>query len=351
MTANPKVPGCVVAEIQRLFDAGFGLLPIKEDKRPAVNFQKVPRFSKEIVLQKLDEHQSACFGIRLRGLVVLDVDRDDPDLVKYLQKRFGRSRVMTKTHGGFHLYYILPTGKLPYLKDEELPVDVKYGPNMYVIGAGSVRRDGSEYLQWLEPLSCKALSPLRIEASSASTARRSTRKPKAPESALSRTRDGKVPKGQRQTYLLGEARLLAHDVDTADELYDKLLQLREEQCENPKTKTDRQVRGIADQVMKYKHEGRLCTGGVSLVQVRRDHLDLLEGDPFAIALYAVLRSKHGHVPGKVFELDQQAMKRDGVLNVGRDVLRRTIEKLVSFGLLVQDCDYSTGHHRRRYRLG
>ena len=122
--------------VQELYDAGFSLLPLgsgPDGKAPMVPFQRIPRLPLDRVLAPMKRTGSLMYGVRLHEHVVLDLDREDDGLQLDLEKRFGPARVYVRTARGIHLYYRAPAGKLPNLKAEGLPVDVKSGPNAYVV--------------------------------------------------------------------------------------------------------------------------------------------------------------------------------------------------------------------------
>ena len=144
--AAPVIPTC---EMARLHSLGLSLVPLgggKDGKRPLVRFGDMPRLPLNRVLAPMHRTGSACYGIRLDGMAVIDCDKDSPALVDEMENRFGVSPVHIQTPRGRHIYYRATTGDFPNLRAEGLPVDIKRGPASYVVGSQSVRPDGGVYL-------------------------------------------------------------------------------------------------------------------------------------------------------------------------------------------------------------
>ncbi|MBT5951332.1 MAG: hypothetical protein HOG90_09395, partial [Betaproteobacteria bacterium] len=65
--------------IQNFWEEGAWLMPTGGDdgKRPLLSFSRNARHSLALVTQKLQEQNSQTYGIRLKGMLVLDIDVDD----------------------------------------------------------------------------------------------------------------------------------------------------------------------------------------------------------------------------------------------------------------------------------
>ncbi len=134
-------------EIVRLHRARFSLLPLgrADGKVPICRYRADERLRLGRILAPMRDAGSSTYGVRLAGLVVIDCDEDNPELVQQIEARFGPSPVHVQTPRGRHLYYGAGAGKPPNLRGEGLPVDIKSGATSYVVGPHSIRPDGGVY--------------------------------------------------------------------------------------------------------------------------------------------------------------------------------------------------------------
>ena len=142
-------PGLPSDEMARLHGRGFSLVPLgkgEDGKSPLLSFGSAQRIPLARVLAPMHRTGSRCYGIRLDGLAVVDCDTDDAALVEKMEARFGASPIHVRTPRGRHLYYQASSGAYPNVRAEGLPVDIKRGPSSYVMGPGSIRPDGGEYV-------------------------------------------------------------------------------------------------------------------------------------------------------------------------------------------------------------
>ena len=89
--ANPqRTPEVFASTLQRFWNEGAWLMPTGGDngKRPLLGFSKNSRHPFELVMRRLEEANSQTYGIRLKGLVVLDIDVDDPSLIREIHRLF-----------------------------------------------------------------------------------------------------------------------------------------------------------------------------------------------------------------------------------------------------------------------
>ena len=150
--------------------------------------------------------------MRLDGIIVLDVDTQDPVLIARLEQGFGPAQVKVLTPRGMHLYYAAG-GAIPVLRAEKLPVDVKIGPHAFVVGPYSCRPDGGRYTYLKGRIGEVELTPLRMH-----------------ETAITgtTTRQHKLPDvGNRHISLRAKALKMVQVVDTLDELNANLEALRD----------------------------------------------------------------------------------------------------------------------------
>lgn len=316
MTALRKsdLPEPLRNELARLVRAGFPLLPLGggvDGKTPLARAWAGSAMPLGNVLAPMHRTGSRAYGIRLDGLVVVDCDIDDPGLVADLESRFGPSPVHIKTPRGRHLYY-RPSGPVPNLRGEGLPVDIKTGGRAYVVGPLSERRDGGIYAPVRGLLGLDTLPPLR---------------PVSGPLAKSVT----VPVGNRHNTLVKEAIRMVEYVDSAEELATNLCGLRDDLCGDPATMPDSELRAIAAWAWTRRLEGKLYRGRDSEVRLNRlaiDALLALANGPDALALLVRLLDKHGHMPAKRFSLNHPAMHKAGLTHLSRRnflAARRTLE--------------------------
>src|SRR6056297_1098603 len=331
-------------DMARLNREGFSLLPLgggEDGKSPLVKFQGKSLMTLSQVLGPMHRKQSQCYGIRLQGLAVIDCDVDDPDLVDQLEARFGASPVHVKTPRGRHLYYGHDGSKLPNLRAEGLAVDIKTGVNSYVMGPGSVRPDGGEYVPVKGDLAVDALPMIKV----ASVAR-------VAESQA--TRPGLIPEGKRNKALCDEARRMVEYVDDVDELAANLRAIRDDQCENPQTLPDCEIAKIAKWAWTLRLEDKLYRGRDSEFPIHRAALYALRDDPnepYALVLYLRLLDLHGHNPAREFPLDYEAMKKAGhTKNLSRRQFKAARDTLLEIGVLEVAQNHVAGKRKRTYRL-
>ncbi|WP_370301408.1 bifunctional DNA primase/polymerase [Pseudooceanicola sp.] len=328
---TPGLPG---EDIARLHRAGFSLLPLgrgDDGKSPLVAFKGTDRLSLARVLAPMRRAGSNCYGIRLDGLAVIDCDVDDAGLVTEIEARFGTSAVHIRTPRGLHLYY-RGSGGFPNLRSEGLPVDIKRGAASYVMGPGSVRPDGGAYIPVKGALGETKLPLLKV----------SSHAPRA-----------NIPTGARHHRLLRAAISMVESVDDPDELCANLRFIRDDECEDPATMPDEELRKIAEWAWSRRLEGKVYQGRNSEFRVHRAALDQLKGLPNAsdaIALFVTLNDLHGHQPARVFPLDHKAMQSAGQTDLSRRRFREARRALEESRLLQVASQYRPGSNPRTYRL-
>lgn len=343
MTAlrQPQVPHELTEEMARLQSAGFSLLPLgagTDGKGPMVKFRAREHLHLGRILGPMHRSGSTCYGVRLGGLAVIDCDTDDPQLISDMEARFGASPVHVKTPRGMHLYYSADGGPFPNLRGDGLPVDIKRGATSYVMGPGSVRPDGGSYIPAKGVLGHDALPEIRAKA--------------APPPSVT-SRDGRVAEGGRNYALTVAAIQMVECVDDPEELLGNLQFIRDDQCENPATVPDAELRKIAGWAWACRLEGRVYMGRNSEFRLHREALDAILSQPNAsdaLALFVVLQSQHGHRPAVTFPLDHSAMKDAGYTDLSRRRFLDARRVLECAGVLEVGGNHRAAHHRRSYRL-
>ena len=318
-----------------LHHAGFSLLPLgggADGKGPLVSFKSKSRLPLRNVLAPMHRKGSACYGVRLEGLAVIDCDDDDPSLVEKMEARFGASPVHVRTPRGRHLFYKSSKANFPNLRGEGLPVDIKRGHGSYVMGPGSYRPDGGSYAYAKGALGQDELPEIQIET---------------------KRNVDRIQRGQRNYALTVEAVHMVEYVDQPGELFDNLRFIRDEQCDDPATIPDSELTKIAEWAWSRRLEGKVFRGRDSEFRLHRTALDALKGLPNAsdaIALLVLLQDQHGHLPGRVFPLDHEAMKAAGHTDLSRRRFLDARRALEQAGLLQVAQQHRAAHHRRSYRL-
>ncbi len=325
-------------ELARLVRAGFPLLPLgggADAKGPLVEAWAGSKLALARVLAPLYRSGSQVYGIRLDGLVVIDCDSDSAELVAALEARFGPSPVHVSTPRGRHLYY-RATGKVPNLRGEGLPVDIKTGPRAYVAGPWSIRPDGGIYRPAKGLLGVDALPP-----------------PRAIDTPQNRALSAGIPPGSRHVALVKEAIRMLEFVDSAEELAANLAAVRDDLCEDAATMPDSELRALAGWAWTVRLENRIYRGRDSSLKVDRLALDALrrwENETDAIGLYLLVIDMHGHTPGKRFALDFASMQASGLTQLSIPRLRAARRTLQAVGLLTLVGKHRAGSVHQTFAL-
>ncbi|RUT97316.1 bifunctional DNA primase/polymerase, partial [Mesorhizobium sp. M7A.T.Ca.TU.009.02.1.1] len=279
--AHASLPALLTAELGRLFQAGFSLLPLGGDdgKKPIVAFKDRSRLPLGLVVNRMAGAGSNTFGIRLEGLLVVDVDTDTPKARAYVEMRFGTSPVSTKTSRGFHLYFRHNGSKPPSVDRPDIKIDFKAGGNEFVVGAHSERPDGSIYWPIGKLVSFSGLPELFDR--------------EVPGIELAKT-NGRFPIGCRREMLKRRARQLALRADTFDDLVQNLVGFREWEIERPEDFSDGEISEMAAWFWKKRDSGKLWSGSNSVVMIERTVIDKLvaDGEFTAYGLYSHLKAIH-----------------------------------------------------------
>lgn len=327
------IPPEISGEMARLSATGFTLIPLGGDgKTPLCEFaERKPTLSKTLGLMRTK--QSLAYGVRLDGLMVVDADEMNQGIEDIIDARFGPASVKTATPRGRHHFYRDP-GVAPNLRGEGLLIDIKRGEYSYVVGPGSVRPDGGEYVGIHGRLGESVLTAPKAQ-------------PENPPL---------VSEGNRHGFLVKRARAYVELVDSLSELVENLLHDREAHCEaGGDPMSDIEVTRIAEWAWKKRLEpGGLYEGRNSKFKVERaamDHLLKRPGGAEAFALHSVLIASHGHVPGKKFAIDFEGMKDAGLIGFGRPRFRSAREQLLDCGLIRKAGGYSPGQFSQHYQLG
>jgi len=329
-----------------LLSHGLKVIPLgrgPEGKQPSVKFGStaigVDTFSSIMVTTK-----STMYGVRLDGIVVLDVDENSGILVPMLEDRFGPAMVKVQTVRGTHLYYRDDHTVYPNLKAEGYPVDVKHGSGQYMVGPSSIRPCGGTYVETCGQLGVTGLTPLRPDPATIRVG------PRNVSQTFPRSASGKVQVGARHPFLRQKAIEYVACCETLGELRDNLTRLLEDECEDPDTFTDVEVGALAQWAFDKHVSGNLFGASGGYFRVPRYFSSRLMSDPNALALYNQLLDKHGHLHGQTFSLCFLAMRDAGLISMSERAFQRAIKKLREVGAIAIAVRHRAGLARRQYRL-
>ncbi|OBQ83184.1 bifunctional DNA primase/polymerase [Mesorhizobium sp. WSM3873] len=350
---HASLPSTLTAEIGRLYGAGFSLLPLGGDdgKKPIVAFKDRGRLPLARVLDRLAAAGSRTFGIRLSGMLVIDVDTDTPEARAYVETRFGSSPALTKTSRGFHLYFRHEGPKPPTIDLPGIRIDFKAGGNDFVVGALSQRPDGTIYRPLGRLVSVAELPNFQDRG--------------ADDAPVQRNADGRFPVGSRQKSLKRRAHQLALVADTFDEVLADLLGFRDWEVEQPEDFPDDKVASIAAWYWDLREKRELWSGRRSAVKIQRSAIDLIatarKGKATlrainivkgtASLLYNLVLADHGHKPGATFALVPDALRKSGRMSNGRRQIYDAIDLLIDLELLICVSQPRGNRDHYIYRLG
>lgn len=339
--AHPALPPELTVEMSRLYNAGFSLIPLGggDGKKSIVRFGSRRRLPLQVVVNRMLAGGTRTYGIRLGGLLVVDVDTDTPEARAYVDAHFGSSPVRTLTRRGFHLYFRHAGDKPTDVHLPNIQIEFKSGDNSYVVAAGSTRPDGGSYEADGRLVSPKSL-PWFAERG-------------ASERKKGADKHERVQRGLRHTALKKRARELALVAESFDDFLSDLIAFRDWEIEEPVEFADSVMESLALWFWDKREAGMLWSRENSGVFIHRHPITVLaqRGDSLALLLYNVVVAIHGHRPDREFALSPDGIRKSGRIKAGREQLYTAIHLLVELGLLDRT---TTARGKRlfyRYRLG
>ena len=331
--------------VYRITQNNFEVMPLsgKDGKKPRVSRFKNRTIHHRETIRLLEADEISTYGIRLKGLTVIDIDVRNWECVEEVEAQLGKSSFIVETGRGYHLYYRFENRfKNPFSFD----VDIKSGWNSYVVGPYSLRPDGVVYKpikgDFIDPPLSNCTVPLSLLCNPRHIERGLT--PVAPS--------GKVHVGLRHHYLLSQAWKLADECIDAEELSAKLRWHANRACANPASITSEEINGIASWMWGKERYGRRYSEEFSEVKISRlviDRLIALPGGSDALALYVLLASKHRHV-GNNFAIDFGGMKQSHLTDLGRDRFKRARALLLELGVIQRAENYKVGNRPYTYKF-
>ncbi|KQZ33443.1 hypothetical protein ASD50_01310 [Mesorhizobium sp. Root552] len=324
---HPRLPAAVTAEMSRLFSAGHSLLPLggPDSKAPTVAFRDRKRLPLSLVMDRMAASGSETYGIRLEGILVVDVDTDTPEARAYVDRRFGSSPARTVTSRGYHLYFRHQGPKPVAVRLPGIAIDFKAGNNEFVVGPQSRRTDGICYVPEGQVVA-RELLPIFQDHDAISPGAI------APVSATS----GRYQQGTRHDALKRRAHQLAQTAESFEEMFADLVGFRDWEIESPEDFPDGKIESLASWYWDKRERGELWGGQDSVVQLRRHAIFKLakQGEALAFLLYGVLLATHGHQPDGLFAIVPDGFREKGLLRAGRRQIYAAIDVLLGTGLLV-----------------
>ncbi|QDZ00211.2 hypothetical protein FQ775_07360 [Nitratireductor mangrovi] len=336
---HPRLPAALTAQMAKLFSGGYSLIPLggADGKRPTVRFRERKRLPLASVLERMAGGGNTTYGIRLDGLLVVDVDTDTPEARDYVERRFGACGYTTRTGRGFHLFF-RHRGKRPApVRLPGIAIDFKMGENEFVVGPLSERPDGIVY-QPSGLLAAAEHLPVFMDHFEDTK-----------ELGHGRRR---VARGGRHLALKREGYRLALTAATFEELAAGLRRYRDTLIEAPEDFPDRRIDSLASWFWEKREAGRLYGRGNSTVSIPRRAIRLLahQGEPLAFQLYSMLQAAHGHVPSKTFAIVPDGIRNSGLIKAGRSQLYAAIEVLIRTRLIVRVAKGTRNREPHQYRL-
>lgn len=347
-----RISAILIAQLTRLSQLGHSLIPLGGDdgKRPLVKLQRVDktavhRLPLDLVLDRMSRGRSRTYGIRLDGMLVVDLDTDTPEARKFVEEYIGTSPVKTKTSRGLHLYFRHVGRKPPNVRMPGIAIDFKAGPSEYVVGPCSIRPDGHEYFSDGQLGDKRELPEFRLIKS---LPQRSVDR----GSLVSGGASGPaVPNGGRHTELFRLALQWVRTSDSYEELLGNLEAHRRIYFDDLESFPDSEVVGIAEATWGYRVRNTLWHGRNSEVSFSRIVMDRLLARRHgvdAFALYCLLKADHGHQLGKRFPIVPGAMR--GRIDLCRNHIYRARDILVEEGLLI-DHGQAGLNRAKLYQMG
>jgi hypothetical protein len=319
------MPAVLTAEITRLYNLGHSLIPLggPDGKKSIVKFNGRKRLPLDRVLGLMKAAGNQTYGIRLDGMIVVDVDTDTAEAQAYVERRFGVSSVQVQTSRGRH-HYFRHTGPKP--KNVSMPgvqIDFKSGLNHYVAGSFSTRPDGVSYWPQLGQLGRISDLPQFVD-----------NEPDVAAEVGNRVAS-KIRRGERNSFLYRKAAELAWQTTLLPNLVSELAEARDQECEEPSSVHDDEIQKIAKWAWDKKINNQLYLGRRSAVQVPRSAIDVLaaQGEALACLLYNVILSEFGHKPTASFAIVPDGLLQSGKLKAGRRQIYAAIRVLIDQKLI------------------
>jgi|GEM_PF-2255113 len=332
-----KLSAVLTGEMGRLYSAGFWLLPLGQKREPLLKFKtsegdSVRRHQLSLVVQKLVAAGSSNYAIRLRGMVVVDIDTDTPEAREYVERRFGNSTVQVKTPRGIHHYYRF-SGRAPAkVSLPGISIDFKTGEQSLIAGPFAERADGGAYYPLKGKLeSVEALPPFVDQDTDDIPT-------PANESDDGLVVGRRVPRGDRHMHLKRRGMQLIRMVESEQELIGELLRCREWDCDFPDEIPDSEVESIARWFWFKRCNNQIWGGRHSPMGMTRASLDQLLNVKYgqdAWLLYSFVHGIHHHNHREFAIVPESIHAAEKLKALSCKDIRRAAQILVDHGLLTR----------------
>ncbi|MDN2579066.1 bifunctional DNA primase/polymerase [Aquibium sp. ELW1220] len=323
-----------------LYSSGFHLLPCGgDDGKRALRRNWNKATFHRLPLSKCEEimaHRgSRTYGIRLDDLVVVDCDTWNAETREYVDSHFPPTSFQVKTSRGMHFYYradgVVPSA----VKKPSIKIDIKSGPNHYVVGPGSVRPDGASY---------ELINAASAPWEELPVFRPLIENPGATEAAVEKSADilslsGPVAPGTRNSTLVKKAIQLAKGASDVQQLENQVRTYAVANFQSWDGFPEGELSKIAAWAWSKRMANSLYGGANSTFGVNRFALDLIstlgKHAPNALFLYSVLLASHGHFPHRRFAIAIEAMAKSRRLPYGKTTGYAARSGLLGLGLVIR----------------
>jgi len=220
-----------------------------------------------------------------------------------------------------------------------LSIDVKQGLNAFAVGPHSLRPDGVLYQFLREPFSLCDVPPIKQEKKSSFGTVVSA--------------SNKAQTGIRHNFLLKKAHEYIEHVESKEELHQNLLYDRDTYCADPSSVPDVEVDGIANWIWDKRLKNKIYSKRNSAFRISREAFHQIRALPnghVALDLYLYLNDKHGHIFGKTFQINVDALKASAGFAFGQKAIYKAIQQLLGIGYLTVKKSYHVGKHGRIFQL-
>lgn len=295
--------------------AGIIIFPIDRlhGKKPAI--KRPHTVGSNAMWELADKFPNANVGLycgRKNGLVIVDIDTVDSDVLDFAIERFGETPVIVTTGSGKHHLYYRSSGERRAIRPfDDLPIDI-LGNGGYVVAPPSRLPSGGLYRFTAGGISDLAhlptIKPGALDI--AQSARTAVTRPTiriAPVVEAVNDND-RIPEGKRNDWLFGLALREVKNCRTKPALMARLRDANQS-CDPPLP--DSEVETICEVAFRYEAEGRNWVGQEARARITKSEFERLRDDPVALALLVMLRLIHGHRHGNEFVLANETAKSLG----------------------------------------
>jgi putative DNA primase/helicase len=227
-------------ETARILGAmSFRVFPIRpKGKIPAVKWKEAATNNDKEIEALWEEYPGSNIGIACgEGLVVIDLDDPECDAAKWLQEKLPPTMTV-QTGRGFHYYYHCEKSK--ELRNLQLSgVDLRTDGGL-VVGPGSIHRNGTQYV-----IVGPEDKPVDLPEEVFEYLKTATKNGRTNKAKQTKDGNGKIPQGERHTWLLQEVWKLACTTKlTLEQLMAVTKETLVSRCQDPESIEDYEIEEI-----------------------------------------------------------------------------------------------------------